>query len=110
MVSMVMMEYGSSYGLAAQAAPAPSSNEAMRVRFKMFLLPLTETRVEGIAQPVAHHVDGQHEDDERGARKHGDPPFPREQEVVADADEGAERRLRRRHADPQERQRGFGDD
>ena len=39
-----------------------------------------------------------------------DPPLAREQELVADADQRAERGLGRRHADAEERQRRLGDD
>ena len=44
------------------------------------------------------------------AGEHGDPPFAREQEVVADADQRAQRGRGRRHAHAQEGQRGLGDD
>ncbi len=44
------------------------------------------------------------------AGKHGDPPFARLQQLVAETDQRAERRLRRRQADAQKRQRRLGDD
>ena len=50
-----------------------------------------------------------HEHDQRRARERRHPPVAGEQEVVADADERAERRLRRRHADAEERERRLGD-
>ena len=48
--------------------------------------------------------------DQRDAGEDRDPPFAREQEIVADPDQRAERRLGRRHADAEERQRRLGDD
>src|SRR4026208_796390 len=49
-------------------------------------------------QPVADQVYRKHEHDERDAREYRDPPFARHHEIVADADQRAERRLGRRHA------------
>ncbi len=48
--------------------------------------------------------------DQRDAGEDRDPPFAGEQEVVADADQRAERGLGRRHADAEEGQRRLGDD
>ncbi len=48
--------------------------------------------------------------DQHDAGEDGDPPLAREQVVVADADQRAQRGRRRRHADAQEGQRRLGDD
>src|SRR5689334_2301535 len=57
-----------------------------------------QPRVERVTQPVAEQVDREHHDDERDAGEQRHPPFAGEQEVVADANQRAERRLRRRDA------------
>ena len=65
---------------------------------------LLQSRIERVAQPVAQQVDREHHDHQRRSGKDGDPPFAREQEIVADAYQRAQRRLRRRHAYAEERQ------
>ena len=52
-----------------------------------------ELRVERVAQPVAEQVHGEDEGGQRQAGEGDDPPFAGEQEVVADADQRAERGL-----------------
>ena len=69
-----------------------------------------QSRVERVAQPVAEQVHREHDHTSAMPGKQRDPPFAREQEIVADADQRAERRLRRRHAHAEERQRRLGDD
>ena len=66
--------------------------------------------VERVAQPVAEQIHRQHQNRQRQARKRHDPPFARKEEVLADPDQRAERRLGRRQADAEERQRRLGDD
>src|SRR6218665_2598704 len=66
--------------------------------------------VERIAQPVAQQVHRQRNQHQHGARENGNPPFAREQEVVAGADQRAQRGRGRRRAHAQEGQRGLGDD
>ena len=67
-----------------------------------------ELGVETVAQPVADDVHRQHEHDEGDRGEQRDPPDAREHELVADADQRAERGIGRRHADAEERQRRLG--
>ena len=66
--------------------------------------------IEGVAQPVAQQVDRQHQGGQRDAGEDRDPPVARQQDLVAEADQRAERGLGRRQADAEERQRRLGDD
>src|SRR4051794_21450061 len=50
----------------------------------------SEFWVERVAQPVAQQVDGKDQTRKCDARKGDDPPFAREQVIVADPDQGAE--------------------
>jgi hypothetical protein len=52
-----------------------------------------QTGVQGVAQPVAQQVHRQRDQHQHHAREDGDPPLAGEQEVVADADQRAQRRL-----------------
>src|SRR5690606_35527914 len=67
-----------------------------------------QLRVQGIAQPIAEQIDRQHQCSKGDARKYDDPILSRHEEVVADADQRAERRLGRRQSDAKERQRRLG--
>src|SRR5262245_59308639 len=49
----------------------------------------SQLRVQGVAQPVAQQVHRQHEDGERDAGEHGDPPVARLQHLVAEPDQRA---------------------
>jgi len=51
----------------------------------------SEFRIERVAQPVAEQVDGKDQPGQRNAGEGHDPPFAREQIIVADPDQGAER-------------------
>src|SRR4029077_4910696 len=64
----------------------------------------SQTRVEGIAQPVAEQVDGQHHHAQHHAREDRNPPLPGEQEIVADANQRAQRGLGGRQTDAEEGQ------
>src|SRR3954462_5162208 len=66
--------------------------------------------IERVAQPVAKQIDGQDQSRQRDAGEGDDPPFAYEQIIVADPDQGAERRHRIGHAGAQKRQRRLGDD
>src|SRR5262249_7186498 len=59
----------------------------------------SQLRIERLAHPIAEQIDGEHQSGKRYAGKDRDPPFAGEQEFVADADQGAERRLGRRQPD-----------
>jgi hypothetical protein len=63
---------------------------------------LAQARVQRVAQPVTQQVDRQRDQHQHHAGEHRDPPFAREQIVVADADQRAQRRRRRRRTDAQE--------
>src|ERR1700712_3518228 len=69
----------------------------------------SELRIERVAQPVAEQVDEEDQARQRHARKGDDPPFAGEQVVVADPDQGAERRHGVGHAGAEERQGRLGD-
>src|SRR5216684_1521857 len=51
----------------------------------------SEFWIERVAQPVAEQVDGEDQARQRKARKGDDPPFAREQIIVADPDQRSER-------------------
>src|SRR5882672_2824305 len=70
----------------------------------------TQLRIQRVAQPVAEQIHREHQRHQRDAGKYRDPPFPREQELVADADQRAQGRTGGRHADAEERKRGLGND
>src|SRR6266403_3496622 len=70
----------------------------------------SEFWIERVAQPVAEQVDGKDQSREREAGKGDDPPLARKQIIVADPDQGAERRHGVGHARAQKRQRRLGDD
>ena len=70
--------------------------------------PSAQPRVQRVAQPVAQQVDRQHHQHQGDAGEDRHPPLAGEQEVVADPDQRAERRLGRRQADAEERQRRLG--
>src|SRR5471032_3066532 len=69
-----------------------------------------QLRIERVAQPVAEQVDGQNQRRQRDAGEGDDPPLAGKQIVVADADQGSQRRHGVGHAGAQKRQRRFGDD
>src|ERR1700738_3323353 len=52
----------------------------------------SELRIERVAQPVAEQVDGEDQRRQRKAREGDDPPLAGKQIIVADPDQGAERR------------------
>ena len=62
-------------------------------RSVMNFLKLAQTGIEHVAQPVADDVDGKHQQHQRGAGKQRDPPLARQQQIVAGADQRAERGL-----------------
>src|SRR3982075_140722 len=66
--------------------------------------------IERVAQPVAEQVDGKDQRRQRKAREGDDPPFAGKQIIVADPDQGAERRHGVGHAGAEKRQRRLGDD
>src|SRR6478752_10144429 len=70
----------------------------------------SEFWIERVAQPVAEQVDGEDQGREREAGKSDDPPFTGKQVIVADPDQGAERRHGVGHPGAQKRQRRLGDD
>src|SRR3954454_13733538 len=70
----------------------------------------SEFWVERVAQPVAEQIDRQNQTRQRDSRKGNDPPFAGKQIVVADPDQGAERRHGVGHAGAEKRQRRLGDD
>lgn len=51
---------------------------------------LAQFRVQRVAQPVAQEVDRQSQCQKHARREEQDPPFAREQEALADADQGAQ--------------------
>src|SRR3974390_641151 len=64
----------------------------------------SQFRIERVAQPIAEQIDGKDQPGQRQSGKGDDPPFAGEQVVVADPDQGAERRHGVGHAGAQERQ------
>src|SRR3984893_19578345 len=66
--------------------------------------------IDCVAQPVAEQVDGKNQHRQRNARKCDDPPFAREQIIVADPNQRAERGNGAGHAGAQNRKGSFGDD
>src|ERR1700677_335039 len=70
----------------------------------------SEFRVERVAQPVTEQVDREDQSGKREARKGDDPPCTRKQIIVADPDQGAERRHGVGHPGAEKRQRRCGDD
>src|SRR3954466_9109956 len=70
----------------------------------------SEFWVERVAQPVAEQIDGKDQSRQRNAGKRDDPPFAGKQVIVADPDQGAERRHGVRHPGTEKRQRRLGDD
>src|SRR5215831_11603321 len=81
----------------ARSVPRREANSTWRLRTErtvsvMDELDSPELWIERVAQPVAEQVDGEDQHSEREAREGDDPPFAGEQVVVADADQGAERR------------------
>src|SRR6201991_4865740 len=63
---------------------------------------LSKLRIECVAQPVAEQVNGEDQSRQRYAGEGDDPPFAREQVVVADPDQRAERRHGVGHAGAEE--------
>src|SRR5450631_2293692 len=70
----------------------------------------SQFRIERVAQPVAEQVDGEDQRRQRKAREGDDPPLAGKQVIVADPDQGAERRHGVGHPGAEERQRRFGND
>src|ERR1700678_3463474 len=67
-----------------------------------------QSRIEDVAQAVAEQIEAQRGQSDAETRKQHHPPgFGRV--VAAFGDDGAPTRGRRRHADPEEAQRGFGE-
>src|SRR5580698_713177 len=71
---------------------------------------LSQLRIKRVAQPVAEQIDREDQSGQRDAGEGHDPPFAREQIIVADADQGAERRHGVGHAGAEIRQRRLRDD
>src|SRR3954471_1872730 len=67
-------------------------------------------RIERVAQPVAEQVDGKDQPSQCNTGEGDDPPFAGEQVIVADPDQGAERRHGVGHAGAEEGQRRLRDD
>src|SRR5437763_9612630 len=65
-------------------------------------------RVERVAQPIAHEVDAEDDEDDHDAREDGEPP--RLGIRLRARDEDAERRRRRPDPEAEEGQRRLGDD
>src|ERR1700692_4020493 len=65
---------------------------------------LSKFRVESVAQPIAEQVDGEDQRRKGDAGEGHDPPLAGEQIIVADSDQGAERRHGVGHAGTQKRQ------
>src|SRR6202165_1490598 len=70
----------------------------------------SEFWIERVAQPVAEQVDREDQPRQRKAREGDDPPLTGKQIIIADPDQGAERRHGVGHAGSQKRQRRLGDD
>src|SRR6478735_8802155 len=99
----------------ARSVPRREANSTWRLRTERMGSVMggaysSELRVERVAQPVAEQIDRQDQRRKREAGKGHDPPFAREQIVVADADQRAERRHGLGHARAEEGQRRLGDD
>ena len=50
---------------------------------------LLQSRIDGVAQPIAQQIHREHYGNQNDAGKNADPPFAGKEVVVADADEGA---------------------
>src|SRR5439155_2689269 len=90
--------------------PVPRRGAPRSIRLQTAGFWSFQFRIQRVAQPIAEQIDRQHQDDQRGAGEYGDPPLPREQEIVADPDQRPQRWAHRRHADAEKRQRRFEHD
>src|SRR6266566_7272305 len=70
----------------------------------------SELWIERVAQPVAEQVNGEDQSRQGKARKGHDPPFAREQIIIADPNQRSQRRHGVGHAGAEKRQRRLGDD
>src|SRR3954463_100789 len=99
----------------ARSVPRREANSTRRLRTErtgsvMNAAYSSEFRVKRVTQPVAEQIDRQDQRRECDSREGDDPPFAREQIVIADPDQRAQRWHGLGHPRAEERQRRLGDD
>src|SRR3546814_5323258 len=84
-------EISSETSSTATRVPRRVGNSTRRLRTSSsfgLVMRLPELGIERIAQPVTQQVDRQHQDGQGAAGEDGDPPFARQQELLAGVDQG----------------------